>query len=275
MTLDEKQQRLAAWLRQYPAVAVAFSGGVDSTFLLAAAVAALGREQVVALTVASEFSPAWEGVECRTLAASLQVRHLVIESRVSDDPEIARNDPQRCYYCKRRLFAALWAEARRLEIPVLADGSNVDDLSDYRPGKRALAELGVASPLVEAELGKGEIRELSRLLDLPTWEQPSFACLASRFPYGTTITPARLAQVEECEEYLRQHGFRCYRVRYHGDTARIEVEPADMERLLRSPAREDLVRHFREAGFTYVALDLAGYRTGSLNEVAVIADQMN
>lgn len=263
--LDEKLEKLAVILRGYGSVLVAFSGGVDSTFLLKFAVDTLG-ERVAAFTEASPLHQSWELTEARELAAGFAVRHIVVESDELDNPDFAANPVNRCYLCKQVIFSQAIRIAKELGLAQIADGSNVDDLSDYRPGRQALAEMNIKSPLLEAGLTKDEIRAASRALGLPTWDRQPLACLASRFPYGTTITVQKLRQVETCETFLRSEGFATFRVRYHDDTARIEVSSSDIERLAAAPLRGRLVDHFKAAGFTYVALDLEGFRSGSMNE---------
>ncbi|HEY7745335.1 MAG TPA: ATP-dependent sacrificial sulfur transferase LarE [Desulfuromonadales bacterium] len=267
MSLDQKYQKLQSQLLEMEQVVIAFSGGVDSTFLLRVARDVLGAENVVALTATSPTYPQYEFDESRELAVSIGVRQIVVESNELEIPGFADNDLRRCYYCKHELFSICRQQARELGFAFILDGANADDLADYRPGREAACELAVRSPLLEAGLSKDEIRELSRRLNLPTWQKQPFACLSSRFPYGTEITPERLAQVDRCETFLRNHGFRNYRVRYHGDTARIEVAEEEIPRLLDEELRQAVVREFKAAGFTYVALDLQGYRTGSMNEV--------
>jgi uncharacterized protein len=268
LTLAQKIEKLADLLRGYGSLLVAFSGGVDSSFLLKIAVDTLG-EGAVAFTEASPLHQAWELVEARQLAARLGVRHLVVEADELENPAFAANPANRCYLCKQVLYGEAIRIAGELGLAWIADGTNVDDLSDYRPGRQALAELNIRSPLLEAGLTKEEIRSASRALGLPTWDRQPLACLASRFPYGTTITPERLRQVEQCETFLRDAGFAFFRVRYHGEIARIEVGIADLPRLAMSPLRESVVSRFRAAGFTYVTLDLHGFRSGSMNEVLV------
>lgn len=265
MTLAEKERRLDEVLAACAPLLVAFSGGVDSTYLLWRARRLLGPDRVVALTAASPTYPAHEFAESRRLAAALGVRQVVVESNELELPGFADNPPRRCYHCKHALFTLCLEEARALGLATVVDGANRDDLSDYRPGHEAARELGIRSPLLEAGLGKEELRTLSRRAGLPTADKQPFACLASRFPYGTPITAERLGQVESCEEFLRLHAFTTYRVRHHGDTARIELAAGELPRLLDPGLRAGLVAACKAAGFTYVALDLEGYRTGSMN----------
>lgn len=264
--LETRYQRLKDELSDMGSAVVAFSGGVDSTFLLRVARDVLGPDRVLALTATSPTYPQFEFEESRSLAAAMGVRQVVVESNELEIPGFAQNDRTRCYHCKRELFSLCRDKAMELGYAFILDGSNADDLKDYRPGRDAARELSVRSPLLEAELTKDDIRELSRALNLPTWNKQPFACLSSRFPYGTEITPERLAMVDRCESFLRKKGVRHYRVRYHGETARIEVPADDIPRMCEPELRQGIVEEFKAAGFTYVALDLQGYRTGSMNE---------
>lgn len=262
--LEEKDARLRGLLREAGGCVIGFSGGVDSTLLFAVAARELGV-RALAVTATSATYPERELGEARELAARIGGRHRVIASEELDIPGFADNPADRCYHCKKELFQKLRAVAAEEGLPLVADGSNVDDRGDYRPGRRALRELGVRSPLEEVELSKAEIRALSRELGLPTWDKPAFACLSSRFPYGTRITREKLVQVGRAEEALRELGLRVLRVRHHGDVARLELGPEEFGRAA-DGLREEVVRRVKAAGFAYVALDLQGYRTGAMNE---------
>ncbi len=263
-SLQEKCAHLQEILRAAGSVLVAFSGGVDSTFLLKMAVDTLGS-RAVALTVDSPFSPSGELDGARELAGRMGARHLVLAMDPLSLPELAANPRERCYLCKVELMKRCLAIAAEEGLGAVVEGSNLDDLADYRPGKRALEELGIRSPMLEAGLGKGDIRAKSRELGLPTWDKPSMACLASRFPYGMEITVAGLAMVRAAEDHLAARGFRVYRVRHHGDTARIELPEEELPRLLAGDLRREVVATFRTIGFRYVTVDLDGYRSGSMN----------
>lgn len=262
--LEAKKQKLHDLLREMGGCVIGFSGGVDSTFLFAVAAGVLG-ERALAVTATSETYPERELREANELAARIGGRHRVIVSEELDIPGFAENPTDRCYHCKSELFTKLHQVAADEGIAHVADGSNVDDRGDYRPGRRALRELGVRSPLEEAGLSKADIRELSKAMALPTWDKPSFACLSSRFPYGTTITREKLTVVGRAEESLRELGLRTLRVRHHGEVARLELGADEFGRVV-DGLRDEVVRRVKAAGYTYVALDLQGYRTGAMNE---------
>ncbi len=243
---------------------IGFSGGVDSTLLFAVAAEVLGP-RALAVTATSETYPERERREAEALAKRIGGRHRVIVSEELDIPEFQDNPPNRCYYCKHELFGKLRAIADQEGLPHVLDGTNVDDRGDHRPGRQAAAEIGVRSPLEEAGFTKEDIRQLSRTMDLPTWDKPAFACLSSRFPYGTAITSERVRRVGQAEESLRELGFRVLRVRYHDSVARVELGPEEFTQAV-GPLRDEVSRRVRAAGFTYIAVDLQGYRSGSMNE---------
>jgi uncharacterized protein len=267
---EEKYRTLIDLLTGMESVVIGFSGGVDSTFLLCCSLEALGRDKVLAATGVSETFPASQLEEARQIAENLGAEHHLFPTRELDVEEFRENPPERCYHCKNELYAHLKDLATDRGYRHVIDGSNRDDEGDHRPGLKALEELGIRSPLREAGFGKSEIRYYSKKMSLETWDKPSFACLSSRFPYGDPITPEKLIRVDRAEEFLRGLGFRQLRVRHHGHTARIEIEPEEIERLASLEFRTKVVEAFRSLGYRYVSLDLQGYRTGSMNEVIEI-----
>jgi uncharacterized protein len=262
--IREKRALVVGALRGAGSALVAFSGGTDSSLLLALAKEAVG-EKLLAVTARSALTPRRERAEATLLAGNLGVRHRYLDIDPLADAELRANTPERCYLCKRMLLMALQEMARAEGLAVVVDGSNVDDDGDYRPGRRAVAELGVCSPFVDAGLTKHEIRRLSREMGLPTWDKPAMACLASRVPYGDPLDAERLARIDEAEEFLRASGFRQVRVRDHGSVVRLEVPPDDLPALIEPAMRARVTGALRAMGFAYVALDLEGYRTGALN----------
>ena len=262
--MQAKRARLAEILRDCRSVVIGYSGGVDSVFLARVAVDVLGAANVLAVTGKSDSIASWMEDTARQVAADFGIPWLEVETREMDDPRYAANPSNRCYFCKNELWSRLGDVAQERGFHSVLDGSNADDVGDHRPGAVAAGEHGVRSPLLEAGLTKAEIREWSRELGLPTWDQPAAPCLASRLPYGLSVTPERLRQVERAEIGLRALGFRDFRVRHHGAVARLEVHPAEIDRVAGQRAAID--RIVRDAGFARVLLDLDGYRRGALNE---------
>ncbi|MBE0478607.1 ATP-dependent sacrificial sulfur transferase LarE [Candidatus Aerophobetes bacterium] len=267
--MEEKLRKLKDILRQMKSVVVAYSGGVDSSFLLQVAKDTL-KENVLAVTAVSLTYPARELEEAKKIAKMLRVKHILIETGELENPQFASNSPERCYFCKNELFSKLKKLAKENNIEQVIDGSNADDVKDLRPGMRAAKELGIRSPLQEAKLTKKEIRTLSKKSGLVTWNKPSFACLSSRFPYGTKINKEDLARVSKAEDFLKNLGILQVRVRHYNDTVRIETLPEDMPKFFESKIRQRILREFKKLGYTYITVDLEGYRTGSMNEVLKI-----
>lgn len=261
-TLQNKYNLLLQQLKNCGSLAVAFSGGVDSAFLVYAAHEALG-EKLLAITVTTQSYPRHEAADAARILAQYGVKHEEITLDQLAIPGFCENGAQRCYYCKYALFSAIKAEAQKHGITAVADGANTDDENDYRPGMRATAELGILSPLREAGFSKQDIRDISKELGIFTWNKPSYACLASRIPYGEEITAEKLAMVEKAEQALLDMGFKEMRVRCHGKVARIEVAQCDMEKVF--ARRAEISAAVKNAGFLYAALDLEGFRSGSLN----------
>lgn len=266
MLLQEKYDLLKNNIKKRGNAAIAFSGGVDSTFLVKVTHEVL-KENMMAITATSSTYPERELKEAIQYAKDMGVKHLIISSEELDIEGFASNPTNRCYYCKKELFSKIKEIAINHQIAYIFDGSNVDDEGDYRPGMQAARELEVISPLKEAGLTKEDIRTLSKELGLPTWNKPAFACLSSRFPYGNQITAPKLKMVEEAEQFLLDMGFRQVRVRHHGEIARIEVSPKERERFFDLEVMDRIGEKLKKIGFTYITLDILGYRTGSMNEV--------
>jgi len=265
---EEKLEKLKTYFRELGSVAIAFSSGVDSTFLLKVAHDTLG-ENVIAVTAMSCSFPKRELNEAKDFCQKEGIRHIVCESEELKIEGFCQNPKNRCYLCKRELFEKIGEIAKENQIAYVAEGSNTDDNGDYRPGLVAVSELGVKSPLRHVELNKEEIRYLSKKLGLPTWDKQSFACLSSRFVYGETITEEKLGMVDKAEQLLLDLGFHQVRVRIHGLIARIEILPGEFDKLMQETVRTEVTSKFKEYGFTYVTMDLQGYRTGSMNETLI------
>jgi uncharacterized protein len=267
--VDAKLNNLEALLRSTNGAIIAFSAGVDSTFLLKIAYSVLG-ERAIALTAASPTVPPGEFEAAKEFVKELGCRHIFIDSNELANPSFAKNPSNRCFFCKDELYRLCRDQADKLNIPVIVDGTNLDDLKDHRPGLKAAKEWGIRHPLVEAEMTKEDIRRYSRALNLATWDKPSSPCLSSRFPYGTEINLERLQKIGACEVYLKELSFREFRVRYHGNLARIELSAQEIGRFFDETTRQAVVKKFKEIGFNYVSLDLQGYRTGSMNETLAV-----
>jgi uncharacterized protein len=263
--LQEKLKNLRKILSEMGSVLIAYSGGVDSTFLLKVAREELG-DKVTAVTVKSEIHHLSEITDAKMMAQKFKVKHLFMDIDILSNKEFVNNPPERCYICKKEIFCRISEMAKELNLNFVADGSNYDDLSDYRPGMKAVIELGIRSPLQETLLGKEDIRLFSKEMDLPTWNKPSNSCLATRIPYGEKITLEKLKRIEEAEDFIHNLGIEQVRVRYHNRLAKIEVGEKDLLFLMEEDLRKKIIAKLKQLGFIYITLDLQGYRTGSMNE---------
>jgi uncharacterized protein len=266
MNIIAKEERLRAIFRELESVIVAYSGGVDSSYVAYVANEELGA-RAVCITGQSASLPGFQRAEIDRVVETFGFQHEVIETEELENPNYRANDSNRCFFCKDELYSKLESIAQTRGIKSVVDGSTVDDLGDFRPGRQAAAQHAVRSPLIEVGLNKSEVRELSRKATLPTWDKPASPCLSSRIAYGTTVTIERLSKIDRGEEILREFGFREFRVRHHDQLVRLEIAPAEMDRVLRRDLFDELSRRFRELGFKYVTLDLEGFRSGSMNEV--------
>jgi len=269
MNKNDKLNKLQQDLNSMESLIIAFSGGVDSSFLASTAHEILGNK-ALAVTFLSEIIPRFEIQEAKKVAKEIGIEHKIIPVKLLDHKEFIKNSPQRCYFCKKILFSVLKKKAEEIRFSHVACGENMDDQESFRPGMRACQELGISTPLIKAGLTKKDIRELSREKKLSTWNKPSMSCLATRFPYHTPLTKKALSMIEESEDFIRSLGVKQLRVRHYGETARIEVMPDDMKILIRRPIRKKILNKLRQIGYTYIALDLKGYRTGSMDETGQI-----
>jgi uncharacterized protein len=263
--IEEKREHLKRIISEMTGCVIGFSGGVDSTLLFAVARGVLG-DRAIAVTITSEVHPDWELREARESAERIGGRHRILPAKALGIPGLAENPENRCYICKKAIASRLWKVAEEEGVPYVLDGGNLDDRFDYRPGRQAAIEAGIRSPLDEAGLTKADIRRLSREMGLSTWDKPSNACLISRFPYGVHLTPEKLRKVALAEDFLREMGLRTVRVRFHDDLARLELAEEEYGRVAHD-LRQAVVEKVKEAGFSYVTLDLQGYRTGAMNEL--------
>jgi uncharacterized protein len=270
MTIEEKENSLLEFIGMYKSALVAYSGGLDSALVLWASVKSLGPDKIWAVTSNSESYASGECEEARRIAGEIgfpDSHHIIIKTGEMENPDYVNNPVNRCFHCKSELFSRLTEIAKDKGIDVIFDGSNASDQEDFRPGRQAALENRVVSPLLEASLDKDEIRQIAARNNLSFSDKPAAACLASRFPYGTAITIEGLSQVDKAEEAIKKLGFKGFRVRFHGSVARLELAPEDIPKIFQNGLKDQIVREIKNAGFKYVALDLEGYRTGSLNEV--------
>jgi len=267
-----KEERLRKIFRELESVVVAYSGGVDSSYVAYIANAELGP-RAVCITGQSASLPAYQRAEIDRIVEKFGFQHEIIQTEELENPGYSANNPDRCFFCKDELYTKLESVARNRGIQNIVDGSTIDDLGDYRPGRRAAMQHAVRSPLIEVGLSKTEVRELSRRATLPTWDKPASPCLSSRIAYGTPVTIERLSKVDRGEEILREFGFREFRVRHHDQLVRLEIAQAEMDRVMRKEVFQELAARFRELGFKYVTLDLEGFRSGSMNEVLPITGE--
>jgi uncharacterized protein len=273
MELQNTLKQLQCHIKKMGSLAVAYSGGVDSTFLLKVTHDVL-QDRAIAVTARSSTYPERELNDAAEFTRNAGIKHIIIQSEELDIEGFTANPPNRCYLCKYELFSKIKEVAQKYNIKYIAEGSNIDDLGDYRPGMQAIKELGIISPLKDVGFEKDAIRKLSKQMGLPTWDKQSFACLVSRFPYGEKITPEKLTMVDRAEQYLLDLGFKQVRVRHHGDTARIEVAGKERLKFFDLELMDNVHKQFHEIGFAYTALDLKGYRTGSMNEVIDTREDM-
>lgn len=265
MRASDKLKKLKQELKSLGSLVIAFSGGVDSSFLADVAYQVLG-DKALAVTFSSEIIPRHEIREAKKIAQEIGIKHKIIQTKLLDHKDFIKNSPQRCYFCKKAVFLLIKKFAQEMGFHHVACGENADDKDSFRPGMKACEELGVLTPLLEAGLTKQDIRDLSKQRKLSTWNKPSLSCLATRIPYHTSLSKTDLSMIEEAEDYIRGFGIRQLRVRHYGDTARIEVIPADMEILIKKTNREKILYKLHQIGYTYITLDLKGYRTGSMDE---------
>ncbi|MFO7889532.1 MAG: ATP-dependent sacrificial sulfur transferase LarE [bacterium] len=265
-TVEKKYNELQKILRSLHSAVIAFSGGVDSTFLLWVA-KKIFKENITAVTFKSEIIPQSEIEDAKSLTVEFGVKHIIIDSDILDHKPFISNDKERCYYCKKFIFSGLSKIAESHNLKYIIEGSNADDVHDYRPGRKVLLEMNIQSPLAQAGLTKKEIRKLSRKIGLSTWNKPALACLATRIPYGIPITVNKISRINKCEQFLLELGFKQVRVRDHDSIARIEIPNPDLPELLKIKNSSAVVKKFKDQGFNYICADLEGYRSGSMNEV--------